>query len=565
MEEKITGHLFFMGLAAAVVTAVITIFIFNGRLQARVQADLADSADLIVQAYDALDQPEELRRFSKNLRVTLIELDGRVLFDSVADAAAMENHADRPEVSAALSTGVGEAIRRSTTDMANAYYVAVRLHDGRVLRVSSEAAGTLEVLSGAYGALIVLFIGLLLLSVFLAVFLTRSLIQPINRLAESIDDIDPEQEEKVYPELAPFVEKIQAQRSENRRQLKALADEQEKLSAIMESMSEGLLVLDSDRQVLMINRSAEEYLGCAGQEASGSRNILYFIRNREILEAVERAAGGENVSVTVGLAGRDLQVVTGPARIDEQQTGVICFLLDVTEKMQIEKMKQDFTANVSHELKTPLTSISGYAEMIENGMAKAEDVENFAARIHKEAGRLLTLISDIIRLSELDEMPEHEAFVPVDLLEVAQDCAGLLVLQAEKHGVQLAVEGESFQVLGSRSMLDELAYNLADNAIRYNKPGGSITLRVEPGRLIVSDTGIGIPEKDQRRVFERFYRVDKSRSKETGGTGLGLAIAQHIARRHGAEILLRSREGAGTEITVEFPVGEDRAQTEKLS
>ncbi|MGI6269056.1 MAG: ATP-binding protein [Candidatus Howiella sp.] len=556
MEEKITGHLFFMGVVAAVLTAALTIFIFNSRLQTRVQNDLAGSASLIAEAYDGLDRPEELRRFSENLRVTLIDPDGYVLFDSVADAAAMENHADRPEVAAALSTGAGQDVRRSATNMTNEYYAAVRLDDGRVLRVSIEAANALETLSGAYPALIFLFVGLLLLSVLLAVFLTRSLIRPINRLAETLDDLDPVGEEKrIYPELAPFVEKIQSQRAENRSQLKALADEQEKLTAIMESMSEGLIVLGSDRQVLMLNRSAKEYLGCADRETEAGRNILYFIRNREILDAVERAFGGESVSVTVGLNGRKLQVMAGPARTDIQQMGVICFLLDVTEKVQIEKMKQEFTANVSHELKTPLTSISGYAEMIENGMAKSEDVAGFAARIHKEAGRLLTLISDIIRLSELDEMPQADVFAPVDLLEVARDCAGILAHSAEQHGVQMLVEGEPSLVHGSRSMLGELVYNLADNAIRYNKPGGSVTLRVESGRLIVSDTGIGIPQKYQRRVFERFYRVDKSRSKETGGTGLGLAIVKHIARQHRAEIFLKSSEGAGTEITVEFPSG----------
>lgn len=553
MEKKITGHLFLMGVIAAVLTAAITVFVFNERLEIRVQKDLSGSASLIARAYDSSGQPEQLRRFSENLRVTLIDSDGQVLFDSVADPATMENHADRPEVAAALSEGEGQDVRRSATNLTNEYYAAVRLDDGRVLRVSLEEADALETLSGAYPALIVLFIGLLLLSVLLAVFLTRSLIRPINRLAESIDNMDSGREERIYPELAPFVEKIQSQRAENSGQRRALSGEQEKLTAIMESMSEGLIILGSDRQVLMLNHSAEEYLDCAGREKSASRNILYFIRNREILDAIEGAFLGKNVSVGVSLNGRNLQVMASPARTDAQQMGVICLLLDVTEKVQIEKMKQEFTANVSHELKTPLTSISGYAEMIENGMAKAEDVAGFASKIHKEAGRLLTLISDIIRLSELDEMPVSDAFAPVDLLEVAKGCAGLLALSAERHQVRITVEGESFFVHGSRSMLDELACNLADNAIRYNRPGGSVVLRVEPGRLIVSDTGIGIPEKDQRRVFERFYRVDKSRSRETGGTGLGLAIVKHIALQHGAEILLRSSENVGTEVVVEFP------------
>lgn len=552
MEEKITAHLFFMGIIAAVLAVLVSTYIFRGGFGQQVESDVRSSAELISEAYPYLEDDGELEKFSAGgRRITLINSQGAVEYDSFAEAGSMENHLDRPEVSDALKNGIGQSMRRSETNMTDVYYCAVRLDDGRVLRISMEAGNALSIFTERYPLVFWLVIALLILSVVMAVILTRKLVKPIIRLGENIDNVDVERDgEKIYPELAPFIEEIQAQRVKNRSQLKALAEEQEKLSAIIESMSEGLIVLDKEQRVLMVNQGAADYLGI--NHDPGRRNIVFLTRERGILDCAERAAGGEYSSATIDIGGRKLQVMASPVVSERQTMGVICFILDVTEKIQIEKMKQEFTANVSHELKTPLTSISGYAEMIETGMAKDEDIIGFAAKIHKEAGRLLVLISDIIRLSELDEIDGSDEVESVDLLDIANECVSTLALSAHKHRVVIKAEGVHTAVRGSRSMLTELVYNLCDNAIRYNKENGSVTVTVEAGKITVADTGIGIPMKYQHRIFERFYRVDKSRSKETGGTGLGLAIVKHIARQHGAEIKLTSVEGAGTSITVEF-------------
>lgn len=550
MGKKITAHLFLMGLFAAVAAAIITSVVFANSFQKQVEFDLRSSGDLIADAYGTLDNLDDLQAFADNLRITLIDTDGTVLFESAADKTTMDNHASRPEVEQAVQTGTGESMRRSDTKDSDEYYYAVRLDDGRVLRVSLEAKSAFDTFRDAYPAVIILILLLLVMSVLFAVVLTKKLVRPINRLADSIDSETIRDEDKIYPELAPFIEEIQFQRRHNLDQLKELSEQQEKLTAIIKSMSEGLIILDKEHKIMMMNESARTYLGCVGDPEH--KNIVFATRNRDILSCIERAADGDSHTETIRVDGRNLQVMASPVLTDQMPMGVICFILDVTEKVQIEKMKQEFTANVSHELKTPLTSISGYAELIETGIAKQEDISAFAAKIHKEAGRMLTLISDIIRLSELDEIQTISDAEEVDLLEVAKECVSSLTLLAKHHFVTLKIEGKHACVTGNRSMLTELVYNLCDNAIRYNKKGGTVTITVADRQITVADTGIGIPTKYQHRIFERFYRVDKSRSKETGGTGLGLAIAKHIAKQHGAEITLTSTEGIGTKITVIF-------------
>lgn len=557
MESKITSYLFYMGLIAAVLAAVLTTVVFRSSFEEQRVIELSSTAGLLAKSYTQLENKEDILRYADDtLRLTLVEADGTVVCDSDADAAALENHADRPEIAQALASGAGSSVRRSDTLSVNLYYYALRLEDGRVLRLGIERDNLFHLFGQAYSYAVLGMCALLILAVIFAVVLTRKLLRPIKRLTEELDDLPPDPVGE-YKELAPMVREIRSQRLRIQSQMRTIEEEKNKLSAILRDMAEGLILLDADRRVLLVNESARRLLG-GGEDIENlspeGENLLFLTRNAEVSDCVRAAAAGESRSQTTRLGERWVRILANPVDGGEQRRdGIVCLLLDVTETAKAERMKQEFTANVSHELKTPLTSISGYAEMIENGMAQPEDVTKFAATIHREAGRLLTLISDIIKLSELDEGGNTTTLTEeVDLYVLATECIGRLKLSAERHGVELSLQGEHGLVCGNAAMLSEMIYNLCDNAIRYNRPGGSVTVTVGNRSLEVADTGIGIPAGHQDRIFERFYRVDKSRSKQTGGTGLGLAIVKHIAEQHQAAIQLDSREGKGTTIRVLF-------------
>ncbi len=550
MGKKIRLHLFGVALLSVLLTAIVTGLLFSVALDRQARENLRQAAHMAAENADWQADPAALAGFaSDGLRLTLIDADGTVLYDSKVDAATMENHAERDEVREALSAGSGEAMRHSASLGQDVYYYALRLPNGQVLRASTQTDGTQRaILHTALltGGLLVLLLALCLL---LSALLTKKLLRPVRDLAGQLADSEATPE-AVYPELEPFVQQIVQQRQRISKQMRTIAAERDRLSAVIENMAEGLLVLDRRQRVLIANRSAQALLQCPA--IPEGENIFACGIPQDAAQAVCRAYAGENAVTSLALGGRQLQLLSNPVVSGDARIGVICSILDVTDKLQMEKMRREFTANVSHELKTPLTSISGYAEMIETGLAQPEDVAQFASRIRKEAARLLVLIGDILRLSELDETDRIFTMEPVELRALADECIGRLALTAEKRGVTLHVEGGPHVVQGNRAMLSELLYNLCDNAIRYNREGGEVFVTVSDRRLCVRDTGLGIPQKHQTRVFERFYRVDKSRSKETGGTGLGLAIVKHIAERHNAAITLRSEEGIGTEITVQF-------------
>lgn len=435
MEEKITLNLFYMGLLSAILAVICSGFAFYNAYQQQVQEDLSHQGQLIATAYETLDNASDLSRFSNSgLRITLIQSDGSVLYESATGTDTMDNHLDRPEVREALASGSGSDKRTSDTLGSEDYYFAILLSDGNILRVSQAVSNIYQIYGQAVPYLVLAICVLMVLAVAFAVLLTRRLLIPIKRLPDELDDPNlADDRSRVYPELRPFVLEIQKQRRER------------------------------------------------------------------------------------------------------------------------DTMRQEFTANVSHELKTPLTTISGYAEMIESGMARDEDIKRFASTIHRESGRLLTLISDIIRLSQLDENDAPAPMVPVDLRNLATECMDSLIPVAKKNGISFSVEGTECTVHGDKGELWELIYNLIDNAIRYNRPNGSVRVSLSDHTICVSDTGIGIPPEHQDRIFERFYRVDKSHSRSTGGTGLGLSIVKHVAEHHGATIHLESTVGVGTSITVVFP------------
>ena len=497
---------------------------------------------------DGLDYLESLEDTSS--RITWVAADGRVLFDSDASADEMDNHADRSEIAEALETGSGESERYSATMTEKTLYMARRLSDGSVLRVSSAFYTILTVALGSMQALFAILLAAIAVSVLLARRLSRRIITPLNTL-----DLQHPLDNDAYEELSPLLKRIDQQNRRIEAQVAELKRRQDEFSAVTRSMNEGLVLLNAENHVLSLNPAAMRLFN-AGEDCVG-RDFVTVSRDVPVTNAVRDALSTGRGAAQLERGERIYQIECSRIESDGAILGVALVAFDTTERAQAEQMKREFTANVSHELKTPLQSIMGSAELLENGLVKSEDQPRFIERIRSEAARLMALIEDIIRLSELDE----GAAVPmeaVDLLSIAKDAADTLQESANKKNVTLVLEGESVRVQGVPRLIYEIAYNLCDNAIRYNRAGGHVTVRVQPENgyalLEVADDGIGIPEEHQRRVFERFYRVDKSHSRASGGTGLGLSIVKHAAALHHAEIALKSEVGKGTTIAVRFPM-----------
>ena len=534
-------------LAASLVLVMGALYSYFGRVQ---ESQLRDELSLAAVGVEknGSDYLAQLR--SEQYRITWLRGDGTVLYDTQADAATMENHAQREEVQQALATGEGESSRYSSTLLQKTVYHAKRLPDGTVLRLSAVrvTAGVL-VLNMLQPILLVLATALILSGV-LAGRLARRITEPLNRL-----DLEQPLENDTYEELAPLLRRMEHQRLLLRQQMDELKRRSEEFEQITGSMNEGLLLLDEAGTVLSINPAAQRLLGantdCVGQD------LLTVDRDVALSEAVREAKAQGHSEFRGQRNGREYQFDVTRIQSEGRTAGVVLLVFDVTERAFAERNRREFTANVSHELKTPLQGIIGSAELLENGMVKQEDVPRFVGHIRAEAQRLVTLIGDIIRLSQLDEgepMPTE----PVELLAVAQEAAENLQGAAAARDVTVTVEGEPVEIPGVKRLLYEIVYNLCDNAIKYNVAGGSVRLTVArcgaEAAVTVADTGIGIPADQQSRVFERFYRVDKSHSKASGGTGLGLSIVKHAVQYHHGTIHLQSEVGKGTEIRVTFPV-----------
>lgn len=483
-------------------------------------------------------------------RVTWIAADGTVLYDSQAEQTDMENHADREEVQQALKTGHGESMRYSTTLMERQLYSADRLSDGTVLRISDMQYTPLTLILGMIQPVIIIALLALLLSLYLASRMSKRIVKPLNEM--SLDDA-----EKIdtYPELAPLTDKLRSQQNQLREQETELRRRRDEFDAATGSMTEGLVLLNEQRSVLSINKSATKILDisryCIGKD------ILSLSSAPQLHEIVGKALGGEHCEAHITLGGVSYRFYASPVSSGDKVTGVVLLMLDTTEKEKAEQLRREFSANVSHELKTPLHTISGSAELLANGIVKPEDVPQFLSRIQSEAKRMTALIDDIIKLSHLDEGAEDMQREDVDLLAVARREANNLAKTAENAEVKLSVSGESAVINGIPQLLDAIVHNLCENAIKYNRPGGFVHVNVRhegaKALLTVEDNGIGIPLEQQERIFERFYRVDKSHSREVGGTGLGLSIVKHAAALHNAQISVSSVPGKGTTITIAFP------------
>lgn len=492
-------------------------------------------------------------------RVTLIDAGGTVLFDSQADEQNMENHLNRDEIQEALTSGEGHAVRVSATMASETRYYAMKLNDGTVLRLSSSHYSQLGLILDTFGMVVVIAAILIALAALISHNITRHIVRPIN----DIDLNEPDVPEN-YEELTPLLHRIRQQNLKIRRQMESLRIRQEEFRIITENMSEGLLIIDSKMEILTSNRSALKILS-GGSVASGSSaedrrpagNVLNINRSEPFRLAVEESLAGKSSKQQLVIGGETYEILASPAFSEGKLTGAILIIMDVTQREIGERMRREFTSNVSHELKTPLTSIYGVSDMLAGGLVKPEDVTRFAGTIREESSRLISLIDDIMQLSRLDENYTRKEKEEVDLYLVARDVLDRLKPQTRQAGVTLELRGGSTMVKGVDYILDEVIYNLCENGVKYNREGGRLTVTADTEGgipvLRVSDTGIGIPKEDQDRVFERFYRVDKSHNRAIPGTGLGLSIVKHGVAYHGGTIALESHEGVGTTVTVKFP------------
>lgn len=534
-------------LLAALALVMGVLYSYFGRVQ---ESQLRD--ELSLAAVGVTQGGEDYLRQLKSdqYRITWVAADGSVLFDTQADASAMENHAQRQEVRQALAYGEGESSRYSSTLLQKTVYYAKLLPDGTVLRLSSVRVTAGVLMLNMLQPLLLLVIAVLILSGVLAGRLAKRITEPLNRL-----DLENPLENDTYEELAPLLRRMEHQRRQIDRQMDELKQRAEEFQQITGSMNEGLVLLDENGAILSINPAAQRLLGtdnaCVGQD------ILTVDRDVSLSDSLRTAAQEGHSEFRGRRGGREYQFDISRIQTEGRTAGTVLLVFDVTERAFAEQNRREFTANVSHELKTPLQGIIGSAELLENGMVKQEDVPRFVGHIRSEAQRLVTLIGDIIRLSQLDEgepMPTET----VDLLEVTREAAENLQTAAAARDVTVTVEGQPAELEGVRRLLYEIVYNLCDNAIKYNVTGGRVDLSVSctggTAAVMVRDTGIGIPADQQDRVFERFYRVDKSHSKASGGTGLGLSIVKHAVQYHHGVIELKSELGKGTEIRVTFPV-----------
>lgn len=488
---------------------------------------------------------------AEDYRISWIGADGRVLYDSKTDSSEMENHLEREEIKEAFASGYGQSSRYSATLMERTLYSAKQLPDGTVLRLSVAQSTLLTLLLGMTQPIALIIMIAVIISFWLANRLSKHITAPLNRL-----NLDEPLNNEVYDELAPLLRRIDAQQRQIQRQENQLRQKQEEFEAVTEDMAEGIILLNTKGIILGMNRSAANLFGttrsCIGKD------ILSVNRSIEIAELLSDIEKGTRSEKFIELQNRKYQIAISPVVENEIVSGAVLLMLDVTEKEQTEQMRREFTANVSHELKTPLHNIAGCAELLENGMVRPEDTKKFYTQIRGEAKRMISLVEDIIHLSHLDEGPKDMKREKVDLYAVASDTIKVLSSEAEKAGVSVSLEGESAVLEGVPHLLQSIVYNLTDNAIKYNRSGGTVKISVTAAaneiKLSVADTGIGIPAEHRDRIFERFYRVDKSRSKELGGTGLGLSIVKHAARLHNAKIEMESVENQGTVITIIFPV-----------
>lgn len=548
MSNKIFKSSF---LASMLVLATSLIMIFSvlyNYFESRMFAELESEANYISYGVGR-NENDFFKNFNtKNKRITIVAPDGTVLNDTKADPSTIENHAERTEIKNALKDGIGKSERYSDTLTEKTLYYAIRLENGNILRVSATQNSVIAIFLGLLQPIVAIIAAALVLSLFLSYKVSNSILKPINTI-----DLDSPESADTYEELAPLLQKLALQKKTIRRQIREAEKSREEFDLICENMNEGFLIIDKKERILSYNNAALQLLEI---EELTDNHVLSFNRAKGFGDVIEKALSGQRAESTVQNEDRTYNLIANPVNTDKKTIGAVIVIIDITESSKREQLRREFTSNVSHELKTPLTSISGFAEMLKAGGNSDETVIDFSASIYAEAQRLISLVSDIMKISELDEGAIAFDTNKIDLYAMSFDISERLRPIAAKENISLTVSGAAAYVNGSAKIIDEMIYNLLDNAIKYNKPNGSVNISVTTAdgkvRLNVCDTGIGIPQSEQMRVFERFYRVDKSRAVSAGGTGLGLAIVKHGSMYHNAKISLESVENKGTSITLEF-------------
>ena len=560
MKRKINLWTSVLALVTCLVTFCATLAVSYQTAFHRMETETSRQAALVAAGLEEIKSLSQEMRMeylvavgkSDRSRVTLIDPDGTVIFDSNTDPDHMENHLERPEVQEAMQGGQGAAARTSSTLGHQTYYTAIQLSTGEILRLSNTTDIVMDDLQRAIPPLLLIILLVCGLSMWLAHQLTVRLVAPINTL-----NLEKPLENNIYEEFSPLLSKIHAQNLQIQQQIEILRRRQVEFEAITSNMSEGLIVLDDELRILSANSAAVRLMGAETRDWSGE-NLIVFSRDTTLSQKARAAVrGGKESLACENKEGAHLHLSLSPVDVEGAPRGCVLLIVDVSERYAAERSRREFTANVSHELKTPLTSISGYAEMVSLGLAKPDDVRGFAQKIHDEAGRLIALVDDIMKLSHLDEStPASLPFEPVELYALAYETTERLRQTAEKQNVEITLEGAPVTVRGVRRMLGEAVFNLCDNAIKYNRAGGRVTVSVGMSHgcacIKVADSGAGIASEDQPHIFERFYRADKSHSKTVGGTGLGLAIVKHVCEIHGASVRVESVLGQGSTFIVTF-------------
>lgn len=559
MTKRIFGGAFIVSLVAIISAVAMVLGVAYTKEQQLFKRQLEQQAMLLAATMENTspdDDVESLRKLSHDIhgtfenRITYIGQDGTVLFDNEADPATMENHLGREEVVAAKQSGTGTAIRESYTMSEMTVYCARVIGYGCIVRVAGTMDTVAARIAGMWWEVLLVVITAAMVSLGVAAIVARVVVKPIN----SIDLKNPDIGES-YSEIAPLLHRISEQNHEIDQQIAELTRSRKEFSLITENMSEGFIIIDSRTEVLSYNTAALKILG--SDFTGSSRSVLVLNRSEAFRSAVEDALAGKRSETDLTLSEKIYQVIATPAFTGSSVTGAVMIILDITEKEAREELRREFTSNVSHELKTPLTTIYGISDMLVGGIVKPEDIPGFAKNIRDEAGRMITLIQDILKLSQLDENTFSDQRERVDLYELAQSAAERLRPQADEKHVTISVTGERSEFTGIATVLEEMIYNLLDNAVKYNKQGGRADVDVRSSGddivVTVSDTGIGVPADSIDRIFERFYRADKSHSRKVGGTGLGLSIVKHGVSLHGGSITVKSSEGSGTTFTMALP------------
>jgi len=540
-----------MILLCAILLSVSVSIIVNIAIRNNEIASVKDRTNLIADILNNTNESTGITDFYtadlNAARITIIARNGTVLLDNKASVASLDNHGDRPEFISALQTGNGESTRFSITLMAETYYYAVRLNNGDVLRISKTMHNIAGVFISLLAPIIAVTVLVMLIASVLADKMTKKIIKPIAEIDFDRDNSD------IYDELVPLVKRIDQQKSKINNQIDMLKNRSETIDIIMNNMNEGLILLDINGVLLSANKSASDFMN---EDDPVGKKLTHIIRDLDISNGVKKCLSGENAEMIFKRDDKVYNIYFSPVR-DYEITGGVILIHDNSEKYEAEKQRREFSANVSHELKTPLTTICATAELIENGMVKDEDIKSFAEKITIQSKRLINIIEDIIKLSEFDEGKKSVEYTNFDLYDLASSVIEVLQYKAEEKHVTIDLVGEHFDFRANQQMTDELLFNLIDNAIQYNKDDGHVTVSLQKvngsTKITVSDTGIGIPDEHQSRIFERFYRADKSRSKKTGGTGLGLSIVKHIVEQHGGIINLKSDTTAGTTVVCIIP------------